>query len=118
MIFSAFAIRYSLPIYTKSTSISDSGAVTADWSIIGTLSNVEIQPVDTEVRRELEGSRESAKYKCFHAGIANINDGDRVKDPLASSAPSNPDMEIFMVEKWEAVGGLPAHTEFMLRKLE
>lgn len=107
----------TLSIYRKTTSQSDRGTVSASWALSHSLPSVDVQPVASEVRRQMEGDRETIQYVCYVAGGApSLQNGDRVIDPLTSD--TIPTLEVFDVEKWMAASGLPGHTRFYLRKVQ
>lgn len=114
----AAANLYQIPFSRKSISISTSGAKTATYTENATISEIDLQPATTEVSQLFEAEKAEITYQCFVSGSSHdIKNGDRCKDPLASPAPSNPDLEVIRLQKWPATGGLPPHTQFLLKKV-
>jgi hypothetical protein len=106
----------TLSIHRKTTSQSISGAKTLTWTLSHNIENVDVQPVSADVIRMLEGSKETVRYRCFLEGDGkDIKNGDRMPNPVEGT--SAVDLEVFQLQKWPSTSGMPAHTEFLLRKI-
>jgi hypothetical protein len=112
------AAKYDIGIYRGTSSKDSENIVTKAWSLSHTITNIEIQPVSSNIRQQFEGIGNTIEYEAFIQGTsADILNGDRIKDPLAASTPSEANMEAFNVQKWPAVDGLPAYVNFLVRKI-
>lgn len=112
------ADKYDIGIYRGTASKDSENIVTKSWTLSHTITDIEIQPVSNDIRQSFEGVGNSIQYEAFIQGTsADIVDGDRLKDPLASSAPGEPNMEVFNVQEWPAVDGLPGYINFLVRRI-
>lgn len=117
--FSIGANLQTLSVYRQSSSQSASGAVVPAWTLSHSLSSIDVQPAMmanaqySVVLRLFDGDKASVRYQCFAEGTdLDIENGDRVTDPLDSSVTAG--LEVANLWKWSASAGMPAHTEFLL----